>query len=131
MRTQLSLMVSLIALVVACEAPEPSSVEPADVEVRAAPLTAAGPAPVSFVSDGISPIEAQPIATQKAYYRARAMSARQALATERAALSELDRMAESARDATQRARFQQQASELRDLTAKREARIAAWDDKAK
>lgn len=131
MRTQLSLMVSLIALVVACEAPEPSSVEPADVEVRAAPLTAADPAPVSFVSDGISPIEAQPIATQKAYYRARAMSARQALATERAALSELDRMAESARDATQRARFQQQASELRDLTAKREARIAAWDDKAK
>jgi hypothetical protein len=48
-----------------------------------------------------------------------------------AALSELDRMTGSARDATQRARCQEQASELRDLTAKREARIAEWDDKAK
>lgn len=131
MRTQLSLVVSLIALVVACEATEPNAVEPADIVVRGAPLTAAGQAPVSFVSDGISPIEAQPIATQKAYYQARALSARQALATERAALSELDRMAASARDATQRVRFQQQASELRDLTVKREARIAEWDDKAK
>jgi hypothetical protein len=108
--------------------PETEAEQP--VAVARAALSAPAPASTNFVSDGVSGIEAQPLATQKAYYLARAQSARQALETERAALSELDRRVSATTDQTQKTDLQRQADGLRALASARAARIAEWDAKA-
>ena len=99
------------------------------VAVQRAALTAAPPS-TNFVSDGVSGIEAQPLATQKAYYLARAQSAKRALETERAALAELDRRVTATTNRTEKGDLQRQADQLRALTSARATRIAQWDAKA-